>query len=39
MDSGGPTLRIRSCMRVFDQGQTSMSDHYGFPVELGPRAA
>ena len=35
-DSGGPTLRIRSCIRAFDQGQTSVSDHYGLLTELDP---
>ncbi len=34
--SSGPTLRIRSCGRVFDQGRTSASDHYGLAVELEP---
>jgi endonuclease/exonuclease/phosphatase family metal-dependent hydrolase len=33
-DSGGPTLVIRSCRRVFDQGFTRASDHYGLVVEL-----
>ena len=27
--SGGPSLPIRSCCRIFDQGATSASDHYG----------
>jgi endonuclease/exonuclease/phosphatase family metal-dependent hydrolase len=38
-DSGGPTLRIRSCVRAFDQGQTSVSDHYGLLAELDPPAS
>jgi hypothetical protein len=35
-DSGGPTLVIRSCRRVFDQGLTSASDQYGLVVKLSP---
>jgi len=27
--SGGPSLPIRSCCRIFDQGATNASDHYG----------
>lgn len=30
----GPTLRVRSCERVFDQGITAPSDHYGIVVDL-----
>src|SRR5204863_3023876 len=37
-DSGGPTLRVRSCGRAFDQGRTSVSDHYGHLAELDPPA-
>jgi endonuclease/exonuclease/phosphatase family metal-dependent hydrolase len=32
----GPTLPVRNCHRVFDQGATAPSDHYGIAVELGP---
>lgn len=32
--SSGPTLSIRSCQRVFDQGSATPSDHYGVAVEL-----
>lgn len=35
-DSGGPTLVIRSCRRVFDQGLTSVSYHYGLLADLEP---
>jgi endonuclease/exonuclease/phosphatase family metal-dependent hydrolase len=34
----GPTLLIGSCRRIFDQGRTSVSDHYGLLVELDPPA-
>jgi endonuclease/exonuclease/phosphatase family metal-dependent hydrolase len=34
----GPTLLIRSCRRIFDQGRTSVSDHYGLLAELDPPA-
>jgi endonuclease/exonuclease/phosphatase family metal-dependent hydrolase len=32
--SGGPTLIVRSCRRISDQGRTSVSDHYGLLAEL-----
>jgi len=37
--AAGPTLLIRSCRRVFDQGLASASDHYGLVVELDPPLA
>ncbi|MGH3500410.1 MAG: endonuclease/exonuclease/phosphatase family protein [Nocardioidaceae bacterium] len=30
----GPTLLVRSCQRVFDQGTATPSDHYGIAVDL-----
>lgn len=30
----GPTLLVRACSRVFDQGAGTPSDHYGLSVEL-----
>jgi endonuclease/exonuclease/phosphatase family metal-dependent hydrolase len=38
-DSVGPTLFIRSCRHTFDQGLTSVSDHYGLLVEFNPPPA
>lgn len=32
--AAGPTLSIDDCRRVFDEGTTSVSDHYGVAVEL-----
>jgi endonuclease/exonuclease/phosphatase family metal-dependent hydrolase len=34
--SGLPTQVVRCCRRVFDQGLTSVSDHYGLLVEFDP---
>lgn len=31
----GPTLSIHGCRRVFDEGTTSASDHYGLAREFG----
>jgi endonuclease/exonuclease/phosphatase family metal-dependent hydrolase len=33
--TGGPSLPIRGCRRIFDQGATSASDHYGLIVDFG----
>lgn len=33
-DSGGPSLAIRSCRRIFDHGRGVASDHYGLVVDL-----
>ncbi|HEY1706027.1 MAG TPA: endonuclease/exonuclease/phosphatase family protein [Trebonia sp.] len=33
--SGDPTLPIRACRRVFDQGSAIVSDHYGLLAEFG----
>lgn len=30
----GPTLLIRNCQRIFDQGASTPSDHYGIAVDL-----
>jgi endonuclease/exonuclease/phosphatase family metal-dependent hydrolase len=35
-NSGGPSLPIRTCRRVFDRGATSVSDHYGLVADLEP---
>ncbi|WP_328475029.1 endonuclease/exonuclease/phosphatase family protein [Actinoplanes sp. NBC_00393] len=31
---GGPTLRITTCVRTFDEPQTTISDHYGLVADL-----
>jgi endonuclease/exonuclease/phosphatase family metal-dependent hydrolase len=33
-DDSGPTLLVRNCVRVFDQGIIAPSDHYGIAVDL-----
>jgi hypothetical protein len=33
-DDSGPTLLVRNCVRVFDQGIIAPSGHYGIAVDL-----
>jgi endonuclease/exonuclease/phosphatase family metal-dependent hydrolase len=35
-DSGGPSLAVRGCRRIFDTGPARASDHYGLMAEFGP---
>ncbi|HEY1625440.1 MAG TPA: endonuclease/exonuclease/phosphatase family protein [Streptosporangiaceae bacterium] len=35
-DSGGPSLPVRGCRRIFDTGPARASDHYGLMAEFGP---
>ena len=37
-DHDGPTLLVDGCIRIFDTGANTVSDHYGILVDLRPAA-